>query len=1230
MLGWWKKNKVPRSSIPEESHSLLTVDLRRLDSVAKGLGDRALRYALEGSDADVVAALAATTGGGRALQLKCVGAPAFGSGGERESFFRRLPEQAPSFYLRLALLYEAASRREPRKLLLDWVPGSPPWLEIFLWEASDLRPNTWKGDNAAFVGFELTEGMLKLGDASPEVALRAIFFADPRNWGTRHIVDLMGAMKGLADAAGRHPGVVSAALGQVDAKCRVHALELLRRHGVDPRPHVLQLVGLALVPAKTVRSSAQALLRRVPDVVETLARQKAVDGNPEERAYAAALLFSLQAEGVRPFLEERLAAEPSPRVRKVVEDLLRGGPSPDVAGEATTPPDLTLPPLPIAATPALSGSVREALERLARDWERKALATTQRQRATNPKCKVPDPPAVTKQALDLVFAQMQAQTLAPGALRMAWAPSRDWRWRLDEADANRFLEHPELDLVHVVRFLAATGLIDSWDRGFRQGVMVDRHLRHFRRSRHLEFGLREVGAALAASGIDPELIGWTRLDSWSWQGGFDWEAEGVWPYFADRLEILEEALDLRPSRDEKDVPWLRGKRKTNALAVLETFPRMPSTLQPKLWEIALGSAKTDRIAAQRCLAKVPGSVARVMEALRDGTQDVRCLAAEWLAEIRHTEAIPAIEAALRKEKQDAARAAFMDALEALGAPVDHFLNRPGLAEEAQKGLRKGVPVALSWFAFDRLPAVRWADMGENIPRDVLTWLVVQAHKLGSPEAGALLRRYAHEMHSADREELGRFVLEAWIAQDIQLPTSQEVQAKAQQMAQQMLSYYKGKTLQELADEMAQSLRNQPKGSAVGDKGVLAIAGACAGPAPASLAQQYFKTWYGYRAAQCRALLQMLSWVEHPTAIQLVLSTATRFRTAGIREEAEKQAQLIAERKGWSLAELADRTIPTAGFDERGELELNCGVRRFVARIAQDLSVTLANAEGKSISALPEARGEDSAELVAAAKKSLSNAKKELKTALKLQRERLYEAMCTQRAWSFEDWDTYLHRHPILGRYCRQLVWLASVGEERVVTFRPLGDGSMTSARDEPVTFPPAATVRIGHACNTPEDDARAWIEQLAAYELEPLFDQFGRAVCRLSRESLQRARIDDYQGHLLQAFKLRARATKLGYVRGASEDGGWFFAYRKHFTTLGFDAVVEFSGNSLPEENRTVALRSLYFTRGKDGSSPYGPENECALGEIPAVLLSECWNDVRTIAAEGTGFDPDWEKKVES
>jgi hypothetical protein len=84
--------------------------------------------------------------------------------------------------------------------------------------------------------------------------------------------------------------------------------------------------------------------------------------------------------------------------------------------------------------------------------------------------------------------------------------------------------------------------------------------------------------------------------------------------------------------------------------------------------------------------------------------------------------------------------------------------------------------------------------------------------------------------------------------------------------------------------------------------------------------------------------------------------------------------------------------------------------------------------------------------------------------------------------------------------------------------------------------------------------------------------------------------------------------------------------YEKRFPTLGLVVVIEFTGNPLPEENRTVALLNLRFEGASAGA---GERARLALGKVPPVLLSECYNDLRLIAADGTGFDPDWQKKSE-
>ncbi len=190
------------------------------------------------------------------------------------------------------------------------------------------------------------------------------------------------------------------------------------------------------------------------------------------------------------------------------------------------------------------------------------------------------------------------------------------------------------------------------------------------------------------------------------------------------------------------------------------------------------------------------------------------------------------------------------------------------------------------------------------------------------------------------------MLGAWLDQDLKRKyTDVEARAKAKQQApqswqtqQQALQWYQtqGKTppsgfsltLQQIEDRMFRELQREC-GSAVAEKGILAVAGACCGDSAVAPVQKYLKDWYGYRAAQCKALIAMLSLIDRPAAIQYVLSIANRFRTKGIREEAEKQAQALAERKGWTLDELADRTLPTAGFDDQGELALSfgAGIRR---------------------------------------------------------------------------------------------------------------------------------------------------------------------------------------------------------------------------------------------------------------------------------------------------------------
>jgi hypothetical protein len=191
----------------------------------------------------------------------------------------------------------------------------------------------------------------------------------------------------------------------------------------------------------------------------------------------------------------------------------------------------------------------------------------------------------------------------------------------------------------------------------------------------------------------------------------------------------------------------------------------------------------------------------------------------------------------------------------------------------------------------------------------------------------------------------------------------------------------------------------------------------------------------------------------------------------------------------------------------------------------------------------------------------------------------------------------------------------------------MADGSLSDHEDNEVTVEKDAVIRLAHQQTLNPEDTSAWIRHFADYKVDPLFQQFGKPAFVPEGGQKEQTGITQFRGHIVKAFSLRNRVTRLGYTRGAAQDGGWFFEYRKGFAGPGIDAIIEFTGNGVPEENRTVALQRLYFARGNSEEGLRIPQ-EIPLGELPPVLLAECWNDIRMAAADGPGFAEDWEKQT--
>ena len=717
-----------------------------------------------------------------------------------------------------------------------------------------------------------------------------------------------------------------------------------------------------------------------------------------------------------------------------------------------------------------------------------------------------------------------------------------------------FVQHaPSLTLAHALRLHAVEKRAWCW-----------RTLEHYAGSRTDPRAIEDLMARLGLAADAAERLGGFH--------GYIFNAvdpEVSWPWYAEHLEVLRNSLT-----DTETAP--------RALEIIEAFPRIPAELLPVIAEIAVGSSKVNRPLAQAALRSHPRVRELAEQGLAARTVEGRVSAAAWVGSLGRAASVPAVRTALAKEKKEVVRAALLSALGRCGGDARELLSPEVLGAEAVKGLTGGIPASLTWFDMEALPAATWAD-GSRVDPRIIQWWVVLAEKLKNPSGRGLIDLYLSLLEPADAAALAAHVTRSWMVKDTHRPSAAH--------------------------------RRTYTSSAMADKGLLAFAVRMEGGELAGLVRSYMRD-NPSRRAQFEALVHALHANSSPEALQVLLSIARRHKMSSVQRTAEALAQEVAEERGWSAEELADRTIPTAGFSDDGLLHVSYGPREFMGRLTPDFRIELADSAGTTLKSLPAARSGEDGDAVKAAKKQLTAARKEARAVLTLQSGRLYEAMCAGRTWPVPEWRRHLVSHPLVGRLVTRLVWLmipADGGEQ--VAFRPAEDGALIGIDDAELDLSDDAAVALAHRTAVSADQAAAWQAHMADYEVTPLFDQLSATLPNTARG--QKVLID-LQGHVTDTLTLRGAATTRGYRRGAVMDGGTFDTYIKDFASANVTAVLSFTGSWVPEGNMACAIIGLSF-------ACQGQEIE--LAAVPSVLLAECYADYKAMAALGP-FDPQWQKNA--
>ncbi|MCA9107846.1 MAG: DUF4132 domain-containing protein, partial [Planctomycetales bacterium] len=920
-----------------------------------------------------------------------------------------------------------------------------------------------------------------------------------------------------------------------------------------------------------------------------------------ERGFAAEGLASLQGGDAKEKIRQALKAESAPRTRETLKAILQQLEASADAGARNARVELPPVECEIGEHPLPTAFIESAWKAFEAQFE-KEWNSYEKQIAEYEK---PDRPAwFSKPSKPEPLQRERFEEL------IRFVEGRGDEVRLETGSRVRHFAIPqtwaEWDELASVRLDQALRCLKALGRLFSTGqpyqiYQAAHWIESHRNAQSQPYGLRELDATIAALGYMPNRsIGDDYMVYNSrWHRLFDWESDAVWPLFQERSELLSRAISGISDTGVGSYWGGLGDRRTTALRIVGMMPSCPPDVEAAVWGIALGEGKSDRADARKALAHTPDRLARSLAAISDGRQAVRIAGADFLAEIGDPAAIEPLKKALVKEKQELVKGSLLQAIEHLGGDVDEFLGKRKQLNDAKKGLAKKPLKGMEWVPLDHLPRVRWLDDDKPVADEIVRWWVIQSIQFKLPTPGAILKRSLKMCRKDDVAALAKYLLNAFIARDTATPSREDVIAEATSTAnavwngphnQWVIKFYG--TIEQLIEMNVEQMCSGFLHSANDQKGMLAIVAGGGDLETVKLIERYIRTYHGYRLAQSKALLETLAWIEHSSAVQVLLSIANRFRTKGIRKRADELVKELAERQGWTMDQLADRTIPDGGFarekdqagrpiGKRAELSVDYGSRKFTVILDDDLEPVITRDDGKSVKSLPAAAKDDDPELVKSAKKEFSDAKKTVKEVIKSQAERLYEAACTQRVWNAEEWRTYLAEHPIAGALCRRVVWAAygSDESERPTLFRPLEDGSFTDVNDDEFVLADEASVRVAHSSLIEPAVEQAWKQHLEDYEVPKLFLQFGRPTYRLPKELEKADSSTDFQGHMLTTYKLRSRAGKLGWTRGETLDGGGFSTYHKPFRSLGIEAVLDFTGSYVPEEDLPAAIRDLHFAQ---------------------------------------------------
>ncbi|SCM95719.1 Uncharacterized protein BWINRASL_03012 [Bacillus mycoides] len=365
------------------------------------------------------------------------------------------------------------------------------------------------------------------------------------------------------------------------------------------------------------------------------------------------------------------------------------------------------------------------------------------------------------------------------------------------------------------------------------------------------------------------------------------------------------------------------------------------------------------------------------------------------------------------------------------------------------------------------------------------------------------------------------------------------------------------------------------------------------------------------------------------ALMSIHEMAFKYKHKQVRNAAKEALSLAAKTRGITEEELEDQLVPDLGFTICGEKIIDFGNRSFTAILTSESKIELETEEGKRIKSLPKPNAKDDIEKAELAKKELATLKKELRSALSMQKQRLEAALSRKRYWSYDTWKSVFLENPIMKQFTTSLIWGEYTEGKLLKMFRCTEADTFYSIIGENHELSSGTVIGLIHPLELSGEEKALWKERLENSEIVQPFLQIERPVFVV--EENDEVTVDKFGGALMNGRSLFGKMTKLGWIRGSVQDGGVYYAFYKEDMRTGLGAQLSFSGAPIGyEDEEDVCVFEIQFykagtvNRGSYEYDEIDDERRIVPKEVDKHFFSEMLYDVQLATDSNLGHNESW------